>query len=166
MTLLGDCGEESEDAIKIALSCLTTIVKKTNTTLLELASSNSLGFEMSVKLSDRVNEYFIKFLRMLLVNDSVASYFVFDLSGFEFLLDTIGVGSENESVQKRLGDTGLEFEFIEHVDNDMIKGKRLKAQDLKMISQESVFESPSIFASLQGSDLAIYLESNLKNMDN
>jgi hypothetical protein len=103
---------------------------------------------MSVKLSDRVNEYFIKFLRLLLVNDSVASYFVFDLSGFEFLLDTIGVGSENESVQKRIGDVGLEFEFVEHVDNDMIKGKSMKSQDLKMISQESVFESPNMFASL------------------
>jgi len=28
-----------------------------------------------------------------LINDSVASYFIFDLGGFEFLLDTIGVGS-------------------------------------------------------------------------
>jgi hypothetical protein len=37
ITLLGECGEESEEAIKIALSCLTNIVRKTNATLLELA---------------------------------------------------------------------------------------------------------------------------------
>jgi len=35
-----------------------------------------------------------------LVNDNIASYFVFDLNGFEFLLDTIGVASEEETHKK------------------------------------------------------------------
>lgn len=47
---------------------------------------------MSVRLSERTNEYFTKLLGQWLVSDSVASYFVFDLGGFEFLLDTIGLG--------------------------------------------------------------------------
>jgi len=112
-TILGECGEECEEAVKIALQSLTSVVRKMNQTLLELASQNSLGFELSVKLSDRANEYFIKLLRLLLVSDSIASYFVFDLKGFEFLLDTIGVGSESDGNIKKLGESALEFEIVE-----------------------------------------------------
>lgn len=88
--------ENNEQAIKIGLFSLTTIVKKMNSTILDLAKDNSLGYDTAIKLSERTNEYFIKFLGSWLVSDSVASYFVFDLSGFEFLLDTIGVGSETD----------------------------------------------------------------------
>jgi hypothetical protein len=66
-----------------------------------------LGYEISVKLSNRTNDYFIKFLKQWLISDSVASYFVFDLEGFEFLLDTIGVGSENNKNE------ALDFELVE-----------------------------------------------------
>jgi hypothetical protein len=37
----------------------------------------------------------------------VASYLVFDLEGFDFLLDTIGVGSENNKNE------ALDFELVE-----------------------------------------------------
>ena len=73
---------------------MTTIVKKMNKTILDLAENNSLGYDMSMKISERINEFFIKLLGQWLISDHVASYFVFDLGGFEFLLDTIGVGSE------------------------------------------------------------------------
>jgi len=53
-----------------------------------------------VKLADRNNELFINFLNAWLVNDKVASYFVFDLRGFEYLLDTIGIGHEPENAQE------------------------------------------------------------------
>lgn len=65
-----------------------------------------MGFDVSVKLSNRTNDYFIKFLKQWLISDTVASFFVFDLQGFEFLLDTIGIGSEVKS-------EGAEFEVIE-----------------------------------------------------
>lgn len=48
-----------------------------------------------MKMSQKVNNYFIKFLKEWLISDSVASYFVFNLSGFEYLLDTIGLGIDN-----------------------------------------------------------------------
>ena len=83
-----------------------------NKTILDLSQSNSLGFELTVKYSERTNEYFTKLLGQWLVSDSVASYFVFDLSGFEFLLDTIGVGSENDSSFRN--DAG--FELIDHIE--------------------------------------------------
>ena len=76
---------------------MTTIVRRLNKSLLDMASNSQLGFDTSVRLSERTNEYFIKLLGQWLVSDSVASYFVFELGGFEFLLDTIGVGSEGES---------------------------------------------------------------------
>lgn len=122
--LLGECGDECEEAIKISLTCLTSIVRKMNKNILDLAQSNSLGFELTVKLSDRVNQYFIKLLKLLLINDQVASFFVFDLSGFEFLLDTIGVGFESESNLQRLGE-GMDSEFVEQLEKDVSKAYQM-----------------------------------------
>ncbi len=93
--ILGET-EKNETAIKIALSSMTTIVNKVNKVLIDLKKNHQIGFDLSVRLSERTNEYFTKLLGQWLVSDSVASYFVFDLGGFEFLLDTIGLGSESE----------------------------------------------------------------------
>lgn len=91
--------DKNEVAVKSALASLTTIVRRMNKTLIDLATNNQLGFDVSVRLSERTNEYFIKLLGQWLISDSVASYFVFDLGGFEFLLDTIGLG-ETEATQQ------------------------------------------------------------------
>jgi hypothetical protein len=54
-----------------------------------------------------------------LVNDTIASYFVFDLNGFEFLLDTIGVGQEDELLNKKSSpQANLEFELIDHIESE------------------------------------------------
>ncbi len=95
-TLLAET-ERNETAIKIALGSMTSIVKRVNKVLIDLTTNNQIGFDLSVRLSERTNEYFTKLLGQWLVSDSVASFFVFDLGGFEFLLDTIGLGSESES---------------------------------------------------------------------
>jgi len=68
---------------------------------------------VSVRLSERTNEYFIKLLGSWLVSDVVASYFVFDLGGFEFLLDTIGVGSNDLNHGRRKSSDGMGFTSIE-----------------------------------------------------
>lgn len=78
--------------MKIALQSMTAIVKKLNKSLVDLASTQQLGQDVAVRLSERTNEYFTKLLSQWLISDTIASYFVFDLEGFEFLLDTIGVG--------------------------------------------------------------------------
>lgn len=129
-TILGECGDDCEEAVKAALQSLTSVVRKMNQTLLELASQNSLGFELSVKMSDRANEYFIRLLRLLLVSDAIASYFVFDLRGFEFLLDTIGVGSESEGNIKRFGEASAEFEVVESSEARGVM-QQVAQQDLK-----------------------------------
>ena len=114
--LLVSNSDINEAAIKIALTTLTNVARKMNKTLWELASSHSLGFDMAVKLSNRTNEYFIKFLKQWLISDTVASYFVFDLQGFEFLLDTIGLGVESKPEQ-------LDFEVVESEQEQQMKGK-------------------------------------------
>lgn len=43
-----------------------------------------------MNMGRRTNEYFTQFVGCWLKSDSVASHFVFELGGFEFLLDTIG----------------------------------------------------------------------------
>jgi hypothetical protein len=59
--LLAEC-EKNETAVKIALSSLTTIVKRMNKSLIDLTTNNQIGFDVSVRLSERTNEYFIKLL--------------------------------------------------------------------------------------------------------
>ena len=79
LVLLSD-SDNNEYCVKQALLSLTTVVKKMNRVILDLSCQNqSMGFDMSVKLSNRTNEYFIKFLKQWLVSDQVASYFVFEL---------------------------------------------------------------------------------------
>ena len=96
MLLLISESENNDFSIKTALASLTQVVKNINKNVLDLASTQSLGMDMSLKLSNRTNAYFIKFLKQWLISDSVASYFVFDLEGFEFLLDTIGIGADHK----------------------------------------------------------------------
>ena len=93
--------DSNEQAVKLALQAMTTIVRRMNRTVLDLAQNNQLGFDLSVRLSERTNEYFTKLLGQWLISDNVASYFVFDLQGFEFLLDTIGVGAETKLEQQK-----------------------------------------------------------------
>ena len=141
--------DRCEVAIKSALSVLTRVVKKMNKTIVELVNSNSIGQIFAIKLSERTNDYFIKFLGSWLISDQVASYFVFDLGGFEFLLDTIGVGDADSGLDSMLGDNALDFQVI---------NSRNHAQE-----EESKEEPVSqAFSSLFGSDLATYLEENIK----
>ena len=110
---------------------------------------------MSVRLSERTNEYFIKLLSQWLISDSVASYFVFDLGGFEFLLDTIGIGSETDS-KRKLSEGGM-------IDMEQVDQKE-ETKDEKNVqngTQAIIGEQSSYLTSLAGSDLAEYLESNL-----
>jgi hypothetical protein len=53
-----------------------------------------------MNLSRRTNGYFTKFVGNWLKSDSIASHFVFELGGFEFLLDTIGKKDENVSERR------------------------------------------------------------------
>lgn len=50
---------------------------------------------MSIKLTKRTNFLFTKLLSNWLVSDTVVNFFVFELRGFEFLLDTISPNEEH-----------------------------------------------------------------------
>jgi hypothetical protein len=67
-----------------------------------------------MNLSRRTNDYFTKFVGNWLKSDAIASHFVFELGGFEFLLDTIGKREEGKSSTNSeklsLGETNEEDE--------------------------------------------------------
>jgi hypothetical protein len=44
---------------------------------------------VAIRLTTRCNDLFTKLLSTWLVSETVVNYFVFELRGFEFLLDTI-----------------------------------------------------------------------------
>ena len=61
--------DNNETAIRVALSSMTSIVKKMNKTIIDLAQNNTLGYDLSMKLSERTNSYFLRLLSSWLISD-------------------------------------------------------------------------------------------------
>jgi len=89
MKLISDCVQNTE-AIKIGLKSIQTIIKKMNMDLVSGAESQSIGFDCCLKMSRKTNKLHKNLLSCWLVSEAVVNYYVFDLQGFEFLLDCIG----------------------------------------------------------------------------
>lgn len=90
-------GNDKDDAAtQVALSSLVRVVKQLNNGLSKAAEEGTAGADALMALSRRTNEYFTKFVGNWLKSDPIASHFVFELGGFEFLLDTIGKNEENQ----------------------------------------------------------------------
>ena len=85
-------GDKQEAATQVALASLVRVVKQLNYSLTSAAESGSIGVDAMMSLSRRTNDYFTKFVGGWLKSDSIARHFVFELGGFEFLLDTIEIG--------------------------------------------------------------------------
>lgn len=90
--------DRNEEATQAALSSLVRVVKQMNRSLSRAAEEGTIGADALMSLSRRTNEYFTRFVGAWLKSDSIASHFVFELGGFEFLLDTIGK-TDPESAQ-------------------------------------------------------------------
>jgi hypothetical protein len=88
LALVSDCVQNLE-SIKIALTSLMLIVRNINKGVASRAQNERIGFDTAIKLANRTNELFTKLLSQWLISDKAVNYFVFELKGFEFLLDTI-----------------------------------------------------------------------------
>lgn len=66
-----------------------------------------MGFDQAIALSNRTNALFSKLLSSWLASEKAVNYFVFELKGFEFLLDTISVDKQEQATQKVTGDKPL-----------------------------------------------------------
>jgi len=91
--------DKDEAAAQVALSSLVRVVKQLNRSLAGAAKEGTIGADALMSLSRRTNDYFTKFVGSWLRSDSIASHFVFELGGFEFLLDTIGTSNESGGEQ-------------------------------------------------------------------
>lgn len=91
------------------------VVKQLNTSILNSAEVGSISGDALLTLNLRTNEYFTKFVGAWLKSEAIARHFVFELGGFEFLLDTIS----NENSQNSLKD-GKDFkgEPASHVNEE------------------------------------------------
>jgi hypothetical protein len=98
--------EKDEVATQVALSSLVRVVKQLNHSLGAAAKEGTIGADALMSLSRRTNDYFTKFVGNWLKSDSIASHFVFELGGFEFLLDTIGTRDEDAIEQAVESSTG------------------------------------------------------------
>jgi len=87
--------DKNVQAIKIALTSLMNIVKAMNTGIIRQLFNENMGMYVSHRLSTRTGIIFQKLLNQWLVADSIVNYFVFELKGFEFLLNSIGTNLGN-----------------------------------------------------------------------
>jgi hypothetical protein len=90
-------GGSQEAACQVALSSLVRVVKQLNRSLSRAAEEGTIGADALLSLGRRTNEYFTQFVGNWLKSDAIASHFVFELGGFEFLLDTIGKRDEGKA---------------------------------------------------------------------
>lgn len=98
-TYLRGLGAASEAACQVAFGSLVRVVKQLNFSLTEAAQDGTIGADTLMNMGRRTNEYFTQFVGCWLKTDAIASHFVFELGGFEFLLDTIGKREEPPSAQ-------------------------------------------------------------------
>jgi hypothetical protein len=89
--------DKDEVATQMALSSLVRVVKQLNRGLAQAAEDGTAGVDALMSLSRRSNDYFTKFVGNWLNSDAIANHFVFELGGFEFLLDVIGKTEERQS---------------------------------------------------------------------
>jgi hypothetical protein len=89
---LQDLGKKSgcDDSVKYAFQSLIRVVKQLNSSLSSAAENSQMGADILLNLSKRTNLYFTKLVSQWMISDSIANHFVFQLDGFEFLLDIIG----------------------------------------------------------------------------
>lgn len=95
LLLVSDCVQNLE-SIKIALSSLMLIVSNVNRGVAQKCKQDSVGFDQAIALNSRTNALFTKLLSSWLVSETVVNFFVFQLKGFEFLLDTISCDKNDE----------------------------------------------------------------------
>lgn len=88
LMLVADCVQNLE-SIKIALSSLVLIVSNVNKGLAKKSKEETVGFDTAISLTNKTNNLFSKLLSSWLVSEKAVNFFVFELKGFEFLLDTI-----------------------------------------------------------------------------
>ena len=89
--------DEKKTATQVAVSSFVRVVKQLNRSIVSAAEAGSVGGDALLKLSSRTNEYFTKFVGGWLKSEAIARHFVFELGGFEFLLDTISKGNSEDS---------------------------------------------------------------------
>lgn len=92
---VSDCVQNIE-SIKIALSSLMLIVSNVNKGISQKSKEESVGFDQAIALNNRTNQLFTELLSSWLVSEKAVNYFVFQLKGFEFLLDTISCDKSDD----------------------------------------------------------------------
>jgi hypothetical protein len=102
----------------VAVSSFVRVVKQLNSSLASAAETGSVGPDALLTLSRRTNDYFTKFVGGWLRTETIARHFVFDLGGFEFLLDTIGKRS-GDQVQKAEAGSAVEGAKAPAEDTDL-----------------------------------------------
>ena len=80
------------------------VVKQINSKIGEAMKSGELSVDYLIGLNQRTNIFFSRLVAAWLKTDAQANHFVFDLGGFEFLLDIIGKSKErSQNTNSMLG---------------------------------------------------------------
>ena len=96
------------------------VTKEMNSGIVKQSQNEEMSFDVATRLNEQTNDFFSKYLSKWLINDKLASQFVFDLNGFDFLLDTIGVGKDEKSKKEESKEVSMRVLFEDSEPEDHV----------------------------------------------
>ena len=128
---------KNESLCKSLLSTLQSVVVTGDTQLLKRVEAGELRATLAIELNNNFNKLVKKLIHLILFNTSIANYFAFELKGFDFLFQRLGI--DHSSQTKKSGSTTIciESDLLEGIsntieaqvsDNEKKESKNSKAQ--------------------------------------
>jgi hypothetical protein len=88
----------NEECVKIVLGKLVELVWRLDKDLTDKCKNHTVAAQVALTIASRINRNLEHLLGIWLQSDDLASHFAFKVNGFEFLLDRLGMSSEQKQV--------------------------------------------------------------------
>jgi len=109
----------NENLCKTLLGTLQEIVTSIDKNIARKVESGELRVSLAIQLNERVNKLLKKLIKDIMATTTVATHFAFDLKGFDFLFNRLGITKEiptTGSIESNEGKTAI------LVESDMMEG--------------------------------------------
>eukprot|EP01022_Parablepharisma_sp_SALTPOND_P020985 TRINITY_DN395_c0_g1_i1.p1 TRINITY_DN395_c0_g1~~TRINITY_DN395_c0_g1_i1.p1 ORF type:complete len:5656 (-),score=802.26 TRINITY_DN395_c0_g1_i1:1614-18581(-) len=104
----------NENLCKSLLGGLQEIVTVADNNISKRVESGELRIFLAVELNERVNKLLKKIMKYIMVSTTIATHFAFELKGFDFLFNRLGIAKE--------APTEIEGQETSLVESDMMEG--------------------------------------------
>ncbi len=108
------CVGVNDGLCKTLLGTLEEVVVTADKNLLKRVESGDLRINLAVELNERVNKLLKRMMKYIMASTVTATYFAFDLKGFDFLFNRLGISKEVQP--------DLAGQVTSVVDSDLMEG--------------------------------------------